>query len=132
MGMWRPFSMVFRKRSFFVGIVVRIVGLFFGFGPESIFLVFKTSGNDPFWSCASFSVSVIGRHFVRGSEGGIGCGLFGGEIRLEWGFGWRGDWAGGVWGTLAARGGAGESVRLICGKGFGAKTLPKGVVSFGE
>jgi hypothetical protein len=41
MGMWGRFSMGFRERSFFVGIVVRIVGLFFGFVPESIFLVFK-------------------------------------------------------------------------------------------
>jgi hypothetical protein len=33
--------MVLAKRCFFVGIVVRIVGLFFGFGPKSIFLGFR-------------------------------------------------------------------------------------------
>jgi hypothetical protein len=41
MGMWRRFSMVLGKRCFSVGIVVRIVGLFFGFGPKRTFLGFR-------------------------------------------------------------------------------------------
>jgi hypothetical protein len=40
-GMWRRFSMVLEKLSCYVGIVVRIVRLSFGFGPKSTFLVFK-------------------------------------------------------------------------------------------
>jgi hypothetical protein len=38
---------------------------------------------------------------------------------------------GGVWGSLGAGGGAGESVRLIWERGLGVQTLPKGVVSSG-
>jgi hypothetical protein len=41
MGTWRRFSMGFRKRCFCGGIIVRIAGWFFGFVPESIFLVFR-------------------------------------------------------------------------------------------
>jgi hypothetical protein len=40
-GMRRLFSMVLEKRFFSGGIVVRIVRLFFGFGPKRISLVFR-------------------------------------------------------------------------------------------